>query len=161
MPPNSLVIWRKQGPTIRGWLSSLTRQKATDPRLNRQNGFSIRVEDRNAIRLRTPTQLQLQERRFSAMARFLIEVPHDAEPGECARAVQFFLRSGSHFMTHADWGCMDGVHKAFIVVEVDTKEEAMSVVPPVFRPHANIVELNKFTTEEIEELLRRHPGKKE
>jgi hypothetical protein len=57
------------------------------------------------------------------MARFLIEVPHEADPGECARAVQFFLRSGSHFMTRADWGCMDGVHKAFIVVEVDTKEE--------------------------------------
>jgi hypothetical protein len=51
------------------------------------------------------------------MARFLIEVPHDSDPGECARAVQFFLRSGSHFMTRADWGCMDGVHKAFIVPE--------------------------------------------
>ena len=93
------------------------------------------------------------------MARFLIEVPHDSDPGECARAIQFFLRSGSHFMTRADWGCMDGVHKAFIVLEVDSKEEARSVVPPVFRSRAKIVKLNKFTIEEIDEVLRRHPKK--
>jgi nicotinate-nucleotide pyrophosphorylase len=55
---------------------------------------------------------------------------------------------------------MDGVHKAFIVVEVDTKEDARSVVPPVFRSHAKIVGLNKFTMEEMEEVLRRHPRKK-
>jgi hypothetical protein len=38
------------------------------------------------------------------MARFLIEVPHKAEPVACTRAVQIFLNTGSHFLTHADWG---------------------------------------------------------
>lgn len=93
------------------------------------------------------------------MAKFLIQVPHEADPGECARAVQFFLRSGSHFMTRADWGCSDGVHKAFIVVEVDSKEEARSLVPQVFHSQAEIVGLNKFTMEEIDEVLRNHPTK--
>jgi hypothetical protein len=88
------------------------------------------------------------------MARFLIEVPHEEDPGECARAVQFFLRTGSHFMTRADWGCSDGVHKAYIIVEVDSKEEARNLVPRVFHSQANIVQLNKFTIEEIEEVLR-------
>jgi hypothetical protein len=55
---------------------------------------------------------------------------------------------------------MDGVHKAFIVVEVDTKEEARSLVPRVFHSQARIVGLNKFTMEEIDEVLRRHPSKK-
>ena len=94
------------------------------------------------------------------MARFLIEVPHDAEEMACARAVQFFLRTGSHFMTRADWGCSDGVHKAFIVVDVDSKDEALQLVPAIFRSQANIVGLNKFTMEEIDEVLHRHPGRK-
>lgn len=38
------------------------------------------------------------------MARFLIEVPHEPEAVACARAVEIFLRTGSHFLTHADWG---------------------------------------------------------
>jgi len=88
------------------------------------------------------------------MARFLIEVPHDEDPGECARAVQFFLTTGSHFMTHADWGCSDGVHKAFIIVEADSKDEARNFIPRVFHSQATIVQLNKFTIEEIDEVLR-------
>lgn len=90
------------------------------------------------------------------MARFLIEVPHEDETGACARVVQVFLRTGSHFLSNADWGCMDGDHKAWIIVDVDSKEEARAVVPPAFRPHATIRKLNRFTMEEIEEILRHH-----
>lgn len=93
------------------------------------------------------------------MERFLIEVPHDSEPGECARAVQYFLTTGSHFMTRADWGCSDGVHKAFIIVEAESREEAKNLVPRVFHSKAEIVRLNKFTMEEIDEILSRE-GKK-
>ena len=38
------------------------------------------------------------------MARFLIEVPHEPELIACARAVEILLKTGSHFLTHADWG---------------------------------------------------------
>ena len=58
------------------------------------------------------------------MARFLIEVPHEAEKVACARAVQVLLKTGSHFLTHADWGCKDGEHKAWLAVDVDSKDEA-------------------------------------
>ena len=90
------------------------------------------------------------------MARFLIEVPHKAEKVECARAIQILLRTGSHFMTHADWGCLDGVHKGWIIIELESKQEARSILPPAYRSQAKIVELNKFTMEEIEEILRHH-----
>ena len=90
------------------------------------------------------------------MPRFLIEVHHEDEPLACARVVQVFLATGSHFLTHADWGCMDGVHSAWIVVDVDSKEEARSIVPPAFRAQAKIVGLNKFTTEQIDSILSRH-----
>lgn len=90
------------------------------------------------------------------MARFLIEVPHEDEVVACARVVETFLRTGSHFLTHADWGCMDGEHTAWIIVEVDSKDEARGVVPPAFRAQAKIVRLNTFTMREIEEILRHH-----
>ena len=92
------------------------------------------------------------------MARFLIEVPHEAEKVECARAVQILLRTGSHFLTHAEWGCLDGEHKAWMIMELETKEEARSILPPAYRSQAKIVELNKFTMEEIEGILRHHEG---
>jgi hypothetical protein len=90
------------------------------------------------------------------MARFLIEVPHEEEVVACARVVEIFLKTGSHFLTHADWGCQDGEHKAWIVVEVDSKEEARCILPPAFRSEARVVSLNKFTMEEIEEVFRHH-----
>ena len=90
------------------------------------------------------------------MARFLIEVPHEAEHEACLRAVRILLTSGSHFLTHSDFGCLDGEHKGWLIVEVESKEEARSILPPVFRSQANIVKLNKFTIEEIDELSRHH-----
>ena len=48
------------------------------------------------------------------MPQFLIEVPHPEETLACAKIVKVFLSTGSHFLTHADWGCMDGVHSAWL-----------------------------------------------
>jgi len=90
------------------------------------------------------------------MARFLIEVTHEEEEVACARVVEIFLKTGSHFVTHTDWGCMDGEHKAWIIVEVDSKEDARRILPPAFRSHARIVGLNKFTMEQIDEILVHH-----
>jgi hypothetical protein len=98
----------------------------------------------------------VNERRIDAMARFLIEVPHEEETVACARVVEIFLKTGSHFLTHTDWGCMDGEHKAWLVVEVDNKEDARRILPPAFRSQARIVGLNKFSLEQIDEILARH-----
>jgi hypothetical protein len=92
------------------------------------------------------------------MTRFLIEVPHEADVAECTRAVEVFLSTGSHFLSNADWGCLDGVHKAWITLEADDKEEARLVVPPAYRHQARIVALNKFTLEDIDEIRRYHRG---
>ena len=73
------------------------------------------------------------------MARFLIEVAHEAEEVACARAVKILLETGSHFLTHADWGCEDDDHKGWIIVELETKEEAIALLPPAYRSQAKIV----------------------
>ena len=60
-------------------------------------------------------------------------------------------------MTNAKFGCLDGEHKAWIIVEVDSKEEAKFILPPVYQPKAGIAELNKFSLEEINKFLDEHP----
>ncbi|MGF1643386.1 MAG: hypothetical protein ACFCUJ_07040 [Thiotrichales bacterium] len=90
------------------------------------------------------------------MPRFLIEVPHEENTLACAKVVKVFLERGSHFLTHADWGCKDGDHKAWLTVDVDSKEQARAILPPAYRHDAKIVQLNHFTLEEIDELLRYH-----
>jgi hypothetical protein len=89
-------------------------------------------------------------------ARFLIEVPHEGTTEACARAVEVFLKTGSHFLTRADWGCLDGEHKAWMLVEVDSKDEARNIVPPIFRSQTKIVQLNAFTMKDIERILQGH-----
>jgi hypothetical protein len=90
------------------------------------------------------------------MPRFLIEVPHEADFAACTKAVEVFLRTGSHFLTHADWGCTDGEHKAWIIADVDSKDEARNIVPADFRLKARVVGLNTFTMTQIEEMRRSH-----
>jgi hypothetical protein len=90
------------------------------------------------------------------MARFLVEVPHEAERVACARVIEIFLKTGSHYLTHADWGCKDGEHKAWFVADVSTHEEARSIVPAAMRSQAKIVQLNYFSMEEITEILHHH-----
>lgn len=90
------------------------------------------------------------------MPRFLIEVPHDGTPAACARAAELLLRTGSHFLTHADYGCTDGVHKAWITLDVESKDDARNVLPSELRPLASIVRLNYFTMAQVDELKRRH-----
>jgi hypothetical protein len=90
------------------------------------------------------------------MPRFLIEVPHEAERVACARVVQTFLSSGSHFLAQADWGCQDGHHSAWMIVDVDSKEDARAIVPPPLRSVARIVGLNTFTIDYIDDILKGH-----
>jgi hypothetical protein len=86
------------------------------------------------------------------MPRFLIELSHGDEHTECVRALHVIERYGSHMLTHADWGCKDGVHSGWLIVELDSRDEAMMMVPPEYRREARIVELRKFSREEVEAL---------
>lgn len=90
------------------------------------------------------------------MPKFLIEVPHANTKAECIAAIQIFLKTGSHFLSHADWGCLDGAHKAWIVVDADNKDEARNVVPPAYRARASVVCLNKFSLDASESVVADH-----
>ena len=85
------------------------------------------------------------------MARFLIELEHEATKEACKRAVEIILTSGSHFLTNAEWGCEDNVHKCWIIVDAENKEEARYILPPIYRNEANIVCIKRYTLEDFED----------
>ena len=90
------------------------------------------------------------------MDRYLIEVPHEAGELACARVVRTFLDTGSHYLTQADWGCEDGEHKAWMIVEASDPDEARWIVPAPLRAAAEVVRLNRFDSAHIDEILSRH-----
>lgn len=90
------------------------------------------------------------------MKRFLIEVPHGADKKSCDQAIQIFQQTGSHFLTHAEWGCLDGEHKAWMIVEVENKDEARFILPSLFRSTAKITQLTTFTAMDIREPEKYH-----
>lgn len=90
------------------------------------------------------------------MPRFLIQIPHEAEKSACIRAIKVLHETGSHFLTNAEYGCTDGEHMAWIIVEMDNKNDAQMIVPRAYRSEAKVVQLNRFSAEELEELLTHH-----
>lgn len=93
------------------------------------------------------------------MPKFLIQLAHDSDPWACTRVIETFLQTGSHYLKQADWGCLDGEHTAWMLLDADNKEEARGIVPPPYRAAARIVQLNKFTPEEAARLVSLHKPK--
>ncbi len=88
------------------------------------------------------------------MQRYLIELSHDDAHSTCVRMLWAFDQIGSHFLTRADWGCRDGVHKGWLTVDVESRDDALAMIPPPFRSEARVVQLNQFTRDEIEEMTK-------
>ena len=90
------------------------------------------------------------------MARFLIELEHEANPGACERAYNIILSSGSHFLTNAEWGCEDNEHCCWIIADLSSKEEARSILPPIYRNEARIVQLNRYELKDFSDSQKNH-----
>jgi hypothetical protein len=68
------------------------------------------------------------------------------------RAIKVFLETGSHFLANAERGYPNDDHRAVLVVEVNSKEEALQIVPPMYRDVAKITEMATFTRDDMDEL---------
>jgi hypothetical protein len=90
------------------------------------------------------------------MARFMIEVTHEDNLDACNSVKTAFYRTGSHFLTHAEFGCPDEVHKAWLIVEVDSKEEAEFIIPSAFRQHSQIIQLERMDPSDMEDMIEHH-----
>ncbi len=84
------------------------------------------------------------------MPRYMIELHYEEnEYDTCLKALRASEQFGSHFVTHADWGCEAGVHCGWMIVELDSRDEAMQIVPRELRQQVRIIKLNRFTKEQI------------
>jgi hypothetical protein len=74
------------------------------------------------------------------MSRYMIIAPHT--DAECSAIVNQVITAG--FNTHVDWGCKDGDHTGWAIIEADSHEQALMFVPPIMRPNAKAVRVVKF-----------------
>ena len=82
------------------------------------------------------------------MRKFIVISDHTAE--ECVRALKEVLAIG--YLTHFNWGCKDGVHTGWAIIDAESKDEAMMSVPTFLRPRAHVVQLTQFRQESVEKM---------
>ena len=87
------------------------------------------------------------------MPRFLIEIRHSNEHEGCVRALDAIMQHGSHLVSRADFGCEDGVHIGWLIVDVDSREEAHQLVPPQYQADSRVIQLRRWRREEIEMMM--------
>ena len=90
------------------------------------------------------------------MSQFLLEVPHEPDLESCEKAVRILLSTGSHFLTHAHFGCHDGIHKAWTIVDMENKEEARAIIPIEYRNQSLVVELTHFALDRLNNIVVYH-----
>ncbi len=81
------------------------------------------------------------------MPRYLIESPHTDE--ECLPVLDWILAHGSILLSKYEFCCMEGNHTGYVIIEAPTRTDARHAVPPSIQNKARIVELQKFTPEQI------------
>jgi hypothetical protein len=80
------------------------------------------------------------------MKRYLVETPHSAE--ECEKLIKQVYAMG--YLYHFDWGCDDGVHSGWAIIEAENEADARLTVPSLVRRSAKVVRLTKFTKDQID-----------
>jgi hypothetical protein len=80
------------------------------------------------------------------MERFLIESPHTAS--ECKMVVKLVQSMG--YLNNFDWGCREGVHTGWAMIEAENAAQALGVVPALIRNQARAIKLSKFPSEIVD-----------
>ena len=91
------------------------------------------------------------------MEKFLIEIRNGGDRASCLRSIQSFLSSRTHVVTSVEWGCIEGEHKAWLIIKTGNREDAMRIIPAAYRQNAKITRLHKFTETEINESMLEQP----
>jgi hypothetical protein len=79
------------------------------------------------------------------MDRYIVIAKHTDEM--CTKALKQIESIG--YITHFDWGCKDGNHTGWVIIEADSHAEALMCVPSADRPQAKAVKLTKFSPEQV------------
>ena len=82
------------------------------------------------------------------MDRFLVVSPHTDK--DCMNVLKQVLAAG--YLTHFEWGCKDGDHTGWVILEAENAKEALMVVPTGQRRKAKAIKLVKFSVEEVQQM---------
>lgn len=81
-------------------------------------------------------------------SKYLVEMKHTKE--ECLQALDAVNESGhKDLLGKIDWGCMDGNHTGYMIVEANSSEAALKDIPDVVKKNSHAYKLNKFTSQQI------------
>lgn len=83
------------------------------------------------------------------MARYMIQTSHDETHADCERFKQSLLQAGAHFLANAEWGCRNGNHTAWLIIEANNDNDARLIVPPIMRKSAVITRLSRLGFDEL------------
>jgi len=89
------------------------------------------------------------------MPRFMIESEHTDE--ECLMVLKNLLAAG--YLTHFDWGCDVGAHCGWAILDANDEAEARMVVPSLVREKARVVQVGKYTSEDLQKEESLHKKK--
>ena len=82
------------------------------------------------------------------MDRYLVVSKHTQH--DCVKALKAVESIG--YITHFEWGCKDGDHSGYVIIEADSHEEAKMCVPSYERANATAIRLNKFSVEDVKRM---------
>lgn len=74
------------------------------------------------------------------MNKYLVETPHTAQ--DCQMLVDQVYAMG--YLHNYDWGCEDGVHSGWAIIEAENEADARLTVPSFVRRKARIIKVVKF-----------------
>jgi hypothetical protein len=81
------------------------------------------------------------------MSKYLLTSKH--EPEECLRALDEILTKGPDILDKFFYGCKEGDHTGYAIVDAENMSGALSLVPDFLRESACVSKVDKFTPEEI------------
>lgn len=91
------------------------------------------------------------------MEKYLIEIKNGGDKVSCLKSIQSFLSSRTHYVTSAEWGCIEGENKAWLIIKTSNRKDALKIIPAAYRQHAKITKLHKFKDREIDENILEPP----
>jgi len=77
------------------------------------------------------------------MNRYMIETPHSER--KCSLLLEEVSAMG--YLHNFDWGCEVGVHVGWAIIEAESEEQALLVVPSLARDMARAIRLIKYSPE--------------
>ncbi len=84
------------------------------------------------------------------MARYMIASRHD--PEECLRALDEELAKGPGTLDKFAYGCKEGDHTGYAIVEAKKLSDALALVPDFLQESACITKVDKFSPADIKSL---------